>query len=336
MSNRTFVSERFHYTYGPHKASFRIQNGETIEVVCPSGDNRLADGSELSKERRQRSDGTALFEGNPLAGPILIENLRTDNCLAVDILKVDIESQEGLTLLAPRHGLLTDDCLTTDDDPDDFTVPRRMYRWHINNQDQVAVLQNTFGSSRWTIPLRPMIGSIGVCPAWGEHISSLNAGTFGGNLDLPILEAGATILLPVFHPEGMLFVGDLHAAQGHGEIVGGAIEVSGKVELRVRNLPRGGVCAPLIFSRNYVYAVATDGDLRQAVSLAYSRLLHWLSGTFDWNRWDTYQLISQTGVVEIGGIVVRPCFTVAAGVPIKLLPVESHREIEKWRGSAGP
>ncbi|MDC0935290.1 acetamidase/formamidase family protein [Pirellulales bacterium] len=334
MANRVFFSERFQYTYGPHEPTLRIDSGETIEVVCPDADNRLADGSLLSAEQRQRPEGAPLFEGNPLAGPIYVADVCPTDCLAVDILAIDLDEPEGVTLLAPRHGLLSAEELTPDSDGSASEAPRHMYRWRIDQQAKVAEMENPLGGEHLSVPLRPMIGSLGVCPAWGQHISSLFAGDFGGNLDLPIIEAGATVILPVIHPGGMLFLGDLHAAQGHGEIVGGGIEVSGKVTIRVRKISDNVIPAPRILSRNRMSAVATAGDLRLAISLAYSRLLAWIASSDRINRWDAYQLVSQAGIVEIGGLVVRSCFNVAAGISLELLPTALQQEINGWRGSA--
>jgi len=332
MTIKDFVSQPFHYTYGPHAPVLRVKSGDTIEVLCPSGDNRMADGSPIKPEHRQQSTGAPLFEGNPLAGPICVDGLGVGDSLAIEIFDVTIQGEQGLTLLAPRHGLLTSEELT---DATDAEVPEQMYQWQIDQSRKTAEMVNPLGPDYISVPLRPMVGSIGVCPSSGQHISSLFAGDFGGNLDLSIVRSGATIILPVFHEGGLLYLGDLHAAQGHGEIVGGAIEVSGRVQLRVLKVASHAVSAPLVFSEDCIYAVATDGDVRHAISLAYSRLLHWLTNTLGMNRWDTYQLLSQVGTLELGGIVVRPCFTVAACIARQRLPQNKQSEVEEWIGSVG-
>ncbi len=45
--------------------------------------------------------------------------------------------------------------------------------------------------------------------------------------------AGATVMLPVFEPGALFFLGDGHARQGDGEVVGSAIETSLDVEFSV-------------------------------------------------------------------------------------------------------
>jgi acetamidase/formamidase len=62
---------------------------------------------------------------------------------------------------------------------------------------------------------------------------------YGGNLDDPNIVAGTTIYFPVF-VEGALFsIGDGHAAQGHGEVSGTAIEAPLRIVYRV-NVIKGG------------------------------------------------------------------------------------------------
>ena len=49
----------------------------------------------------------------------------------------------------------------------------------------------------------------------------------GGNLDVPQARAGATVFLPVDVPGALLSLGDVHFAQGDGEVCGTAIETHG-------------------------------------------------------------------------------------------------------------
>jgi amidase len=78
----------------------------------------------------------------------------------------------------------------------------------------------------------PMIGCLGVAPAGGPLGVGL-AGPHGGNLDQRPLGAGARVHLPVFHPDALLFAGDVHAVQGDGELSGVALECAAAVRLHV-------------------------------------------------------------------------------------------------------
>jgi acetamidase/formamidase len=179
-----------------------------------------------------------------------------------------------------------------------------------------------------------MIGSIGVCPPWGQSISSLYAGDFGGNMDLPLVRPGATLFLPAFCPGGHVLVGDIHAAQGAGEIVGGGIETSGIVTLSLGSLRDRPMSSPRMIVDGHLFSVATHGDLRAAVSTGYSHLLDWIVTEGALNRWDAHQLISQVGRLEIGGLSSTSS-TVAAGIAIDLLPTKTRRELAPWIDFAG-
>src|SRR5262249_40615740 len=54
----------------------------------------------------------------------------------------------------------------------------------------------------------------------------------GGNMDVRQLVVGAKLWLPVDVPGALFSIGDLHFAQGDGEVCGTAIEVAGSVTVR--------------------------------------------------------------------------------------------------------
>lgn len=56
----------------------------------------------------------------------------------------------------------------------------------------------------------------------------------GGNLDIRHLRAGATVYLPCFVDGCGLAIGDLHYAQGDGEVAGTAIEMDGEITVTTR------------------------------------------------------------------------------------------------------
>ncbi len=333
-----FFSPKFHYTFGDHEPMLRVGSGESLCVVCPDSDNGLSDGSVLPDERRQSPSGSDLFEGNPVGGPIYVEGIETGDALAVDIDAIELDRRTGQTLLAPGHGLLSSDQLVRPDelfssdkhcahDP----VPQHLYQWAIDPANQTATITNPLGDDTITVPLRPIVGTLGVCPPWGQNVSTLMADVHGGNMDLPVLGAGTTIILPVFCPGGLLMLGDLHAAQGHGEIIGGGIETSGRVTITVRGLTDLAADVPVLLTGDAIYTVATHGDLRTAISTSYAHLVHWLAAELQLNRWDGYQLLSQTGSVSIGGMTARANNTVAAGIPTAVLPAHVQAKIDQFR-----
>src|SRR5215475_7294287 len=73
------------------------------------------------------------------------------------------------------------------------------------------------------IPLRPFLGTVGVAPARERRLSFSQSPEYLGDVDLPELTGGATLVLPVHAPGALLALGDAHAAQGDGEITGAAM-----------------------------------------------------------------------------------------------------------------
>jgi formamidase len=117
--------------------------------------------------------------------------------------------------------------------------------------------------------LRPFLGQIGTSPSITMP-DSHNAGDFGsfligaphryaltaeelqahktdGHMDVDAVRAGAILICPVKLPGAGLYLGDMHALQGDGEIAGHTCDVSGTVTLQVEVLQRLGIDGPVLF-----------------------------------------------------------------------------------------
>jgi amidase len=329
MSIRPFVSPRFYYTFGAHPASLTIRSGERLRVTCPDSDNELGTGELLSDTQRQQQDGgagSAPFAGNPMAGPIAVEGAAAGDCLAVTIHAIELDRTTGQTLLAPAHGAIPDHLLRGADR--DLRVPQHMYRWRIDAGRDRAVLTNPLGGDGIDVALRPFVGCIGVCPPHAQSISTLYCGPFGGNMDVPCVRPAATLYLPVHCDGALLMMGDLHAAQGHGEVIGGAIETSGVIDCTVRLIKNNPIPGPRVRDAETLYVIATEGDLRAGVQRAYAGLVDWLTGDFGMNRWDAYNLVSQTGSIMLGGVGTAP-YAVAGGIPLAALPPAARARVRE-------
>jgi formamidase len=117
--------------------------------------------------------------------------------------------------------------------------------------------------------LRPFLGQIGTSPSITMP-DSHNAGDFGsfligaahiygltaeelqqnktdGHMDIDAVRAGAVLICPVKLPGAGLYLGDMHALQGDGEIAGHTCDVSGTVTLQVEVVKGLGIDGPLLF-----------------------------------------------------------------------------------------
>jgi acetamidase/formamidase len=117
--------------------------------------------------------------------------------------------------------------------------------------------------------LRPFMGQLGTTPSIPIP-DSHNAGDFGsfligapheyaitaeqlaqhrtdGHMDIDAVRAGAILICPVKTPGGGIYLGDMHALQGDGEIAGHTCDVSGTVTLQVHVLKGLNIDGPILF-----------------------------------------------------------------------------------------
>ena len=117
--------------------------------------------------------------------------------------------------------------------------------------------------------LRPFMGQLGTSPSTTIP-DSHNAGDFGsflvgaphryaldaqelqrhktdGHMDIDAVRAGAILVCPVKLDGAGVYLGDMHALQGDGEIAGHTCDVSGTVTLQVEVLKGLGNDGPILF-----------------------------------------------------------------------------------------
>jgi acetamidase/formamidase len=66
-------------------------------------------------------------------------------------------------------------------------------------------------------------------------------------MDIDAVRAGAILICPVKVPGGGVYLGDMHALQGDGEIAGHTCDVSGSVTLQVHVLKGLDIDGPILF-----------------------------------------------------------------------------------------
>ncbi len=111
------------------------------------------------------------------------------------------------------------------------------------------------------LPAEPMIGTLGNAPA-GEP--TLQPGRHGGNLDCPQIRIGARVYLPIEVEGAMFYLGDVHARQGDGEVVG-APEIGARVTVRFGVLDRAIADWPLVEDADHWHIVASAPNEEEAI-----------------------------------------------------------------------
>jgi formamidase len=153
----------------------------------------------------------------------------------------------------------------------------------------------------------------------------------GGNVDIRDLGAGARLWLPVHVRGALLSVGDLHFAQGDGEVCIAAIETGGTATLRV-GLRRDGwrptfPCyeapprPPRTMFATTGIPLADDGsqgdlDLNLATRRALLELLAWLEHEHGLAREPAYVLMSVAAELRVSELVDAPNALVSAALPL--------------------
>ena len=156
--------------------------------------------------------------------------------------------------------------------------PRReKVLWIIDSDGSVARLAEPPPRlADWTVPLDPMIGCFGVAPALGQAWSTATSGPYGGNMDYRGFRSGVEVMFPVFAPGALFFLGDVHAAQGDGEIVGTGIETSAEVEFTVAVIKKKQIGWPRGETPDEIFAIGNARPLDQALQHATTEMLDWL------------------------------------------------------------
>jgi amidase len=166
----------------------------------------------------------------------------------------------------------------------------------------VAIEDGTALVSGADVPVRPMIGVIGVAPE-GPAVPCGSPGAHGGNMDTRLIGEGATLYLPVFAPGALLAAGDLHAAMGDGEICGTGVEVAGSVTLRVdvrHDLP---IANPLVETDEVVATIASANTLDEAAEIATRDMVDLVMRRLGLSVADTTMLMSAAGQLQVSQVV---------------------------------
>ena len=266
---------------------------------------------------KKPGDTLSLAPGdNPLSGPFYIEGAQPGDTLAVKILEINIDGNQGIGALAPGFGALNSTNYTPMLNP---AIKEKIWFYPIDHATNTATFQALDSKYSVKIPLHPFFGCIGVAPAGGEARSSVVPEAFGGNMDSPEASVGNTVYFPVNTPGAMLFLGDGHAAMGDGEIAGTAIEVPLRSRVQVRVIKGKKISWPRFENDEYIMAVGAYRPLDDALRIAFTELVGWIHDDYGLSEMDAYQLLSQVGEIHLNEMV-DPNYVIVAKVKKKFLP----------------
>jgi len=195
--------------------------------------------------------------------------------------------------------------------------------WRIDQKAGTATLvspQTKLGEL--VVPLAPMLGCFGVAPGGGQAISTASSAEHGGNMDYRGFREGVTAYFPVFVDGALLHVGDGHAVQGDGEILGTGIEISMDVQISVRVVKGKRIGWPRGENEDFIFTVGNARPLDQCVQHATTEMLHWLQEDYGLDCRSASILLGQCVRYDLGN-VFDPAYTMVCRLAKRYLSVTS-------------
>jgi len=250
----------------------------------------------------QRPTGTAFDlpkpipgKGNPVTGPIAIKGAKPGDALLVHILSITCDPIGWCGGHAHAGAV------------NPGRVPNPLGRVCEVSPHGVVF------SPEITIPLRPMIGCIGTAPL--ESATTGVAWTHGGNMDQPVVRSNTSILLPVFVEGALLYIGDVHAAQGDGEISGVGLEIGAEVIVEVELIPGAAPEWPWLINDESVMVLAVGENFEKSSYTAIDQGMKLLENKLNLAPADALALLSICGDVRLGGFYGIPHVTTRLEIP---------------------
>jgi len=235
---------------------------------------------------------------NPATGPVFVEGAKPGDVLAVEVRSI-VTDHQGVMAVSDDAGVLSDRFAGT--------------TCHIVPIVGGAALL----PGGVSLPLRPMIGVLGVAPA-GEAVPTAMPGAHGGNMDTVLIGEGATLFLPVSAPGALLAAGDLHAAMGDGEICGTGVEVAGRVRLRASVRCDLRITNPVVATPDGVATIASAPSLDEAATVATGDMVDLMTARLGLETATAAMVMSAAGDLRISQ-VVDPLKTARFWLPAEVL-----------------
>ena len=316
---------------------------------------------------------------HPMTGPIYIEGAERGDVLAVQL--IDINPDEyGYTTLIPGFGFL----------PDLFPEPF-VANWALNSLEAVSaevpgvrIPNNSFMGSVGVLPGEPEVdkwlkretelaaaGGVAlppeptgarpadVCGPNGSHkekcLRTIPPRENGGNMDVQQMVVGTTLLLPCYIDGCGFFIGDVHYAQGDGEVAGTAIETGAVVTVKtsIRKGMGSLIKQPHFEGGAQIKALEPDrfhatvgfpfkeageippqwtyldsekikplsqlsNDITLAARNSLLQMLDWLQATKDLTREQSFVVMSVACDLRIGNVVDVPNYVVSTICPLEI------------------
>jgi acetamidase/formamidase len=305
MKEHSLSAEPTHSVWNRHlEPRLYASSGDIVHLECTDASGgQVLPGSAV--EDFLAIDRTRI---HALTGPIAIHGAEVGDVLQVDVLDV-IHRGWAWTSVISGLGLL-----------DDRFKDPYLFHWQLD-------ADVTRSLSPAVIPLRPFCGVMGVAAAESGSFRTRPPGSFGGNMDVRELSAGATLYLPVLNDGALFSAGDVHAAQGDGEVCINGMECPADVTLKFSLHKHQHLAGPIVESiarpseEDAAWIIVDSGtDALETAKVATSRMIDLLTATWGFEAIHAYLLCSVAMKLRLSQVVNRPMVTVSASIGKSILP----------------
>ena len=351
----------------------RARPGQTVVL-------RTRNAFNVDLEERAAGKLAPIEFGNahPLTGPVHIEGAEPGDTLAVTLVKIE-PGKHGVTLMS-EFGFAAE-----------YVEEWQEVMWTLDKDqarsstlEGVVIPNASFPGVVTTLPGPELLAGIlereaelaaaggdvfgpdpslavpaAVCGAEGTHarecVRTIPPREHGGNMDIRYLGEGVTIYLPCYVAGCGLGVGDMHYAQGDGEVAGTAIEIDADVTLTTRLIKGGmpGLKGPRYEGPSSLLRIpsqrffATTGipvkasgevtrtfayldspkvaglenlsrDINFAARDALNQMLDYIVDRYGYSRWEAHVIASVAVDLRIGQLVDAPNVGVTAILPLDI------------------
>lgn len=235
---------------------------------------------------------------NPATGPVFVNGAEPGDTLKVTINKINVD-EKGTVCCIENEGTLG----------------------HIISGSYVKIVHIKDGCAEFApdikIPIRPMIGVIGVAPE-DEAVGCGTPGHHGGNMDNTMVCEGSVLYFPVATEGALLALGDVHAVMGDGEIGVTGLEIPAEVNLTVELIKGKAPEYPILENADSFSIIVSKETVDEACTRATELMHDFLAERTELSSPDVIMLMSLAGNVEICQIV-DPLKTVRFVFPKKYM-----------------
>jgi formamidase len=321
---------------------------EPIAEAAPGEEVRLEteDGldGQLTRDSTHADAGRLdLGLGHPLTGPVYVGGAQPGDTLEVELLAYET-ADFGTTAVIPGFGYLADlfadpylvkweiaGGLARAAELPGVAVPEDAFAGVIgvapSHERMEAIRRREEALAARGQPVADSMPEAALPPEAADGLRTIPPRELGGNLDVRQLVAGSRLWLPVDVPGALFSIGDLHFAQGDGEVCGTAIEVAGSVTVRFGlieavagrsrfpTFETPGRPARRSFATTGI-PIAEGMDLDAAAREALLEMIDHLERTYGFARPAAYALCSACVDLRVSEVVDVPYPVVSALLPL--------------------